>query len=377
MVLYIVLILTLILICVSKIKKEIKNFMSFIIVFTFMAIRYDIGWDFRAYYLHANDYYLLNYDLINFTREKALDLGASGVFYYYIEPLNKLIYILTWITKIPQLPIIIYSYILTRFIYLGLKSNKSSSYPWLLFISMPIFMFMYFGLIRQAAASAIIFYSLNYLFNEKIKKFILLCIIASLLHKSALFMIVLIPLKCYSKKLENIKLKAFLFLGGMYLGDLLIPLILKINLGPLNSYKGYLLNRTGLGKGGNIIFYLILLLMIINILFSIYINKMSSEKQKIINNFVFLGGLIYISFIKFGHAGPRLSNYFMLFLLYQVDEYISFFRNKKLIKVIYIYGCCLIMLSNLIVDLKRKDRRQYIPYKTIFFADKEEFKRWE
>lgn len=66
-----------------------------------------------------------------------------------------------------------------------------------------------FNILRQAIALSVIFYSIKYLIENKYIKYIISCIIASLFHFTAIFGIILLPLKkiCESKsKFKNLYL---------------------------------------------------------------------------------------------------------------------------------------------------------------------------
>lgn len=371
-------ILFLIMLYCSFIKKE-SFFLCVLVILIFTVIRYDVGWDYRPYYIIAKDTSLQKIAFNNFTKEELIRMGTTAWKYYNFEYINRIIYYVTWYLRIPYLPIIVYGILNISYIYKSINLFKINQKKyWLFFLSFPQFYFYYLSIMRQGVAVSIVLYAtIKYLFNKKNKKYILMVLFASLFHKTALFMIVLIPLYKYSYLLKNKKIRIFIVSIIYFFGDFILKIMFKLKLPYLYYFKN------NIGSGGSKVFYLIIILFIISIIFEKKIIK-EDKRYFEINVFIFTGTVIYISLGKFGDAGQRMSNYFLIFILLTIDSILKTFKNKKyktstylLVIYIYIISCLILYLSIFFLDLQKTTRRQYIPYKTIFQARKNNYLEWE
>lgn len=332
-----------------SVKK--KNICISIILFLFIGLRYDVGWDFGTYYAMAKfpDDYTYIYERLEF--------------------FNKLIYKLTWYSGIVELPFIFYSLLLILFLYLSIKENENKEAAWIMFICFPLFMFNYFSLMRQGVAIMIVFYGfVKFMNKNKSYKFLCFCLIATLFHGSALFSLIMIPIKKIESTINNKVIKLLLFGSSFFLGDFIVKILLTTSF----PYLYYFRNK--IGTGGSLIYYLIVLIVAYNILVASKVNNKDS-KYISINNIVFIGGIIFISIGKFGDAGQRMSQYFLIMILFVIDEYISLFKQKRFMySLFYLLGLFLIVIL-LNLDRKNPIRSQYTPYKMIFFKGNNDSKK--
>lgn len=342
----------------SRLKKEWINVICGTIIFIFMGFRYDVGWDFRWYFELATQNYLVKESI--FSNLKNLVEFEPNLFQYLrLEFFNKVIYQIVWYLNSPQLLILIYSFLLIFFIVKGLKNEKKySSYSWLSFIAFPLFLFNFMSLVRQSIAVAIVFYSYKYIKRRNFIKFLMCIIVASLFHKTALFAVIIyfIPLINISYSyLVMIMLSSFFSLN-------ILKIILKL---PLFSAYAVYVNQA-IGEGGKIIYYLIILLVGMYLLFYKKLLKLKESNRGLIN-IIMLGAYLYISLIKLGHLGPRMSQYFLIFILYTLDDILILFKQKKEVKIIFIGINLVFILLILYGDYNNKIRSQYIPYQINFF----------
>lgn len=333
-------------------KKNINN-LCFIIIFLFMGFRYDVGWDFRWYYALAQKTYLNKYSIFMTLK----DLGGwnpDKFQYLRLEFFNKIIYKIAWSLKSPQAVILIFSFLLLYFIKKGLDNEKKFSvYPWILFLSIPIFFFNFMSLMRQAVAIGIIFYSYRYIKRRDLKKYLFTIILASLFHSTALF---IIPQYClYNLKLSKMKL-VLIFISSFFAKPLLI-IVLKLN--AFAKYRNYITNS--IGEGGKIIYFLTIAIGILILLFYDILIRRKSNKYFI--NMIILGCFIYISLISLGHLGPRISMYYIIYILYIAKDFIYLFQNKELTKGLFLILNGALILFTLYGDLINPYRSQYIPYR--------------
>lgn len=160
-------------------RDTIFLFLIFIQLFVVSAMRYEIGIDFinyRGIFRLVRNVPNLS-ELVRLSKVSTLELG------YLL--LNKTV---GGVTKEPQWIFVITSFIILSFIFLSIK--KYSSKVWLsvyLFCVGPYI--SSFNLVRQYIAVGILFFSYQYIKERKLKQYLLLMVLASTFHISALLLI--------------------------------------------------------------------------------------------------------------------------------------------------------------------------------------------
>ncbi len=226
-------------------------FASFAVIFLFLALRYDYGIDYMAYY-----------DVFNAIGELSFSQLGQAAF-------NDWGYVFSnWLFA--QLGLNFYFYVAAvaflqcAVLYNVIKENVPSEFQWLavaIYLFNPTFMLIQCSAIRQTIAIFLFLYSIRFIIRRKPLKFIVCIILGGLFHRSCLFMMP-IYLVCGPFKMKSyIKLSVacaywvLFFYGGFFI-DQLIPVINYINPKYLKSY-----NVAGqVGTGFFIMFYFICLL---------------------------------------------------------------------------------------------------------------------
>ena len=210
---------------------------------------------------------------------------------------------------------------------------------------------------RQWAAMSIVFYSYKYIRKKELKKYLLLILIASLFHKTALLMIFL-----YILQNINISKKVHILLFGIsfFFEKIFVFIIFNIKIPIISYYKGYIIEKIGLG--GAKMYYIILGIYIILLLHFLFLKKRERKLEKIYT-ISLIGCFIYTSLISLGHLGIRIGMYFLIFSLILIDRYTS-----ETIYKIGIFLLSLLLISSLLIsDVTRQNiRSEYVPYQTIF-----------
>lgn len=355
---YIILYLLIVLIGYINIrkKKNINNY-CFIIIFLFMGFRYNVGWDFKAYYNFAEMTYLKKYSLfLSLSDLKYWDINKFK--FINLELFNKIIYKIVWQLNEPQILFVIYSFIFLWLIKKGLDNEKKYSiYSWILFLSIPILFFYFTSLIRQSIAVGIVFYSYKYIKKRDIKKYLLLIYLATLFHSSAFY---IIP-QYFLYKFKFTRLKMILLLISSFFSKQIFVYLFKLNI--FLRYRIYIVNS--IGEGGKIVLFLIILLMIIIVIFY---KQLKNKKNKYFINMVIIGCYIYISLISLGHLGPRISIYYIINILYLGEDFIKLFKNKELTKTIFLSLNGILIMLTLYGDLINPHKSQYVPYRINLFG---------
>lgn len=243
---------------------------------------------------------------------------------------------------------------ISKFIY------YNSKIKWLSF-----FLFVTLGfwgnslnIIRQFIAIAILLPAVNYITENKLKKFILNVIIAAFIHKTALIFLILYPL-------SKVKItKRYIFVVAsicIILSKFSVDIInLIANFFNYNFYINDIGNGLGNGKG---MFILLSSVLIVALIYKKYIN----EKDKNFNIYIHM---IIISIVfntlafNFALMG-RVMHYFTISMIILIPNVI-FYMKEKIDKYIATYLVAFLSIYYYIFIILQKDLNVVVPYKFVW-----------
>lgn len=342
------------------VKKRYINNWCFILLLLFTVIRWDVGWDYRWYYLLAENKELNVIPLFFEKQDIYKYLNLAGSWWYlrnefFLRFVSKAI----WNLNLPaQTMIIFYGTITLYFIKKGLDNLKiNNKYVWLWFYSFPYFYLYSLNIMRQWAAISIVFYAYKYIIENNIKKYLFWILLAGLIHKTAFLMVIFY----FLKKMNLSKIfHIFLFVFSFFFLKIFVFVILNINIPITSYYKGYVIEKIGIA--GAKMYYVILGIYIILLLHFLFLKKKEIKLEKIYN-ISLIGCFIYVSLIKLGHLASRMSIYFFIFSLILVNIY----TRKQVYKIGIFLLSLILVISLLISDVTRQGiRTEYVPYQIIF-----------
>lgn len=313
---------------IKKIKKN-SNFWLILciapVVFV-STIRYGVGTDYFSY-IESYNYVAQNFSI-------------SLVFNYYQEPLNVILYYLSYILFHSELAMFfIYSFITMVFIVCGIKNFRNDiSIPFALFIFYMTQYHVSYNGIRQMVAVSIIFFSYKYVIDRKFTKYLLYVILAALFHKSAIFMILLYFL-CPTTDEMLLKTRNNIFYIGILLTPIIVPAIAKLV--PLITSKLGIYQKYVSQKGQENFKFLLYVIPPL-ILIILYRSKILKENYR------------YEFFIKL---------MFLQIPLQYMGYYIAYFDRFSL----YVSGAQIILFPFLINSLEIKDDKNILYLSLIFW----------
>lgn len=294
-------------------------------VIIFSGFRYKIGWDYDEY---AHRY---NRNMFDTFAEK-IWINIENVL-HYLNFSAQGFFLLT-------------SCVIYGFIFLGIKKYKTKYMIAIFnFIFIPFLYFSSLSEIRQWVSISIIFYYINYCYEKKYLKYILICIIASFFHKMAILAIVFIFL---NKKIKK-KMVITIFFIVIVLKKYLIYIVVYIGkfFPEYRKYFNYVGNLNYINDStGVILSFWIMIAMI----FIYSKEKVENKKSNIlIFNLSSTGILILIIFFN-NVAVKRVGNYFLIFSPILLAE--MFALKNKVIKGLTIFimiGYLLIFTKDIII----------------------------
>lgn len=333
----------------SQYKNLNLQYLGFFFCFLLAAMRFDVGWDYVAYF-----------DLIE-KNHKYYDAQIAR-----LEPFNQGLIFLSQYLNFTQLYFIVTSMIIYSSFYRTFKNYSSDfALSTLLFLSLPIFFFNSLSIIRQFVAVAIVLFAIPYIISRNWLRFTFFILLALMFHKSA---IVAIPLYFLYGRKVHFYIYPILYITGFFSSSFLYLLVENI----LPQYLKFL--DRSIGKGGDMI---LLLFQVLGFFLLFFINKLKLNKKN--NDFYFLsffiGLFIWSSLAKFGHAGFRGSLYFVVFILLLLPNVITEIKQKGILKEISYLVCFFFFLLTLYLGQLNPKKDPNMPYRTFILKDKSDIYR--
>ena len=284
--------------------KKIFLYLSFLELFLFLALRgLDVGADLRAYfnlYDNCNLYSLT--DVFKFRYEKGY------IFYTYV--IANFINNKQWFL------------VITAFISLigplfAIK-RYSKNYYLSVFVYITFQFYVYnFYILRQVMALSIVLLSIKFIEERKFIKFLLLVILATLFHTSA---ILFIAVYFISKIKINNKILVLLYgavIGIVLFGDSIIKYIL-----------GFIQNYAETGNNGGIPYFIVL--FIVFLIATLVKNKFFTDKNDIMwYNILVIAILIQTLTLKLSILS-RLNIYYTISIIMVLPNLLECFKDKRI-----------------------------------------------
>lgn len=305
----------------AKAKKIIYLSVMFGLMYLVTVFRYGIGNDYLSYIRIFNE--------ISST-------GWSELLSLPYEPLySVLTKLISMVTLNPEIMYAVYAVlILTPVAY---AIYKHSDIVW---ISVTVYLcltFFYASLsfIRQSIAASILLLAFGFIKQRKIIPVLILAVVASLFHYTAL---VFIPFYLLSYFLKTTK-KTLIIYGSVSVGTLVICLIMKAaGANPMNllanlatavtgrDYNSYISSiwfEEGLGAGYLVMPAAVLALVLI----SYFLGWKEKEESDILLWFTIFNASIW-SFIVYAFIVERFSMFVFIFSLFTIPSVLSFYSEK-------------------------------------------------
>lgn len=227
---------------------------SFILIFLFLAFRYDFGNDYDTYLNLFQQFSCLE------------DYDFNNPFSLFYEPgwviLNFLFQSLGFFSLnifLALLSCIVY--------YKFVKNYVHRSLYWLavfIYVFTPAFLLLQSSAMRQSVGVMIFIFSIDYLVKKRFFPYLLLILLASLFHYSAIFLIFVYPLVYFNKKIQIfsgiylIFTYSLLFLFSKNLAPIFKDLLLNVN----DKYSAYT-DQGSVNSGFGFIYFTFLLVILL------------------------------------------------------------------------------------------------------------------
>ena len=324
---------------ISK-RKKIIVLSSILLLSVVSSIRYNVGGDYSSY-------------------KWIFDTIQSG----NIVDIEKGYFILNKIIPSYSLLLFIVTFFSLYLIFLSLK-KMFQGFEMFLF---SIYIYLYYlqwnlGTIRQGVSIAIFLLSITFLQRKKYLKYCLIILGACLFHKTSIILLPLVLLPFFSCTFLLIIFSILILLKNIIITTI-FNLITYLNISYVSYVSGSIKNSLVSEKIGIVFIGRIMMYFIFLICQKKFKNKFTKKERSFLKllNKLFLCMLFFNLFLKDFGVAMRIIKYFeVLCLLSMFWIIIKIFKNKKLIKVSFLF-LSLIYFFNYI-----KISDTYYPYENIF-----------
>lgn len=308
-------------------QRKILIALPCIILFFVAIFRFDVGYDYPAYY--------------DISAEESERFERISLYFVDITNYLNAPYVIFILFGIP-------TYLCAFWAF-----TKAKSFQIAFWVYIFLFLLESFGTIRQAAAMSIMLCGIVLLRKKKMLLYFLTCILASMLHTTALIMLPAYFIYHYFSWKFTLLSLIVMTLSFPYLISMLIE---------GDMYTFYLKNMD-IYEGGSLIryFYILLYLFLLALAYKFHLLK----NLKPI--FITLLPAFFFPFILGGHFGGRLSSYYYLLFIFLIPEVISYCKEK--LKMLFMLALCAFFFAVLYVSQRAGDKSPYTPYQTIFEVD--------
>lgn len=327
-------------------------FLSFMLLFVFAAISYDVGWDYLPYYQ------AMTYDM-SFDRYERIE--------YYLVLFCREI-------NSPQLFFVINHLIIVLFMSLAIfKESKNCYLSFIVFLCFPLFYLGGLSIIRFAAALSIIVYGYVYYLKEgKILLFLLLLFIAYNFHAASIMAVLVIP--CYYLKISR-ALNIVMLVLSFILSNVLFSFIssfegLSFFGQNFERFSWYVESEGSIG-GQSMIHLFFLALNIINLIMYDTLVKADSNNAKYITLYN-VGCCMALIFSTNSVFMSRFSRIYYFFIIFLIPFYSRLFpkTSPKVVNRIIVFVAVLLFAYQLALPnyngLEPGRISTYWPYRVFF-----------
>jgi len=294
-------------------------FLSFLLIFIFLALRYDFGNDYMGYYEYFSKVQKASVqDIMNFQEYRSFGFMEFGF---------------TWLNKLFPNFFLMVAVLSLFSCYVYYDAIKSYVIPYLAWVSVfmfvfdPYLMLVQSSAMRQTIAICFFIYSIRYLIERNFWKFGLLILIGSLFHKSAILLLpiyFLITPRQWNKSILIVLIIFYLTIS--LFGYLFLPLLENIVRLLFPQYhESYMTTIVGNPLNSGIGFLFLSLIF----LFIIWSHNKGSTSNIIISKLSIVGFVLYPVDIYF-NMFSRIGMYFFPVLILSLPFAISLQRSRSL-----------------------------------------------
>lgn len=345
---YILLWLLIVSFSIIKPKGNVSFAVLGFILILFSGLRFGVGWD---YFNYVNT------------------IESGGWRIDRLEYISRQIAFLAQKLRNPQLYFIINSFLTILFYFLAIKKLSVANNISVLFLfCIPIFFLTSLVTVRFSLSVAFLFYAFN-CFPKKWYIYVVSIFIAALMHRAALFSILIVPF-LYGFRISlkgNIIIFTICFIIGTSFSTFSLNYLTSIvdSFGSSNDFfegvQGYLINTGGKGFSKSPLMY-----AVINICNFFLYRRVTSKSDELYITLYNIGCSLMFLFSFESTFAARIGQFFMIYIILLAPSY----RSNKLLQIIvymiiffsFFYQLCITGYHPDFIDR----RNCFLPYQLCF-----------
>lgn len=277
------------------------------------------------------------FDTIADITDISANYWLSGIFDYFPGEKGYVLFniIISFFTDNRYIFILIITLTIYSCLFISLN-RYAENFPMAMIIFYGLWFFFTFTYLRQVLGATIIWLSIPYIIKRRLGKFLLVCFLASTIHKSAIIFIPVyfIANHVYSKELIK---KTMFFI--LILGMTPIPNSLFTAYGDMSQVE---MQSDYSASGGLRIAYILEAFVFLWLILRDYRPLANTVKQQVLLNIALLFCATLLFFVR-SENGGRLSWYFMIGIICTISHIVIHKKNKTLSQIVII-GCFLLMM---------------------------------
>lgn len=334
-------------------KPKYRSRLIFIAMLLFSGLRFDVGWDYTGYV-------------------GIIESGVESIGNSRIEPLSKIILQIGAYLGFYPLVFFIYAFFTLYFVHrMIIKYSFNRPLSWLVFYCMPMFFLASLSTIRQSLSMAIVLFSFNYIHEKKFFHYIIVILIATLLHYSSVFglFLLLIYQRPFTRTTNVVVILCSFFISD-YLYNI-VDIFMTNDYAYTSRYAKFYLN--GDHHASTKLQYIYYTLVILNIVLYDRL-VVSNPKNKVFIAITTFGMFLYNVLSFEPVTASRISAFFMVFWIFLIPDYLRLLEYRaRMISNVVIHIFFIVMLFiylNIYVSAFESgvnEKNSFVPYKSWMF----------
>lgn len=311
-------------------NRSLMQSLGISIIVWVAVLRFDVGYDYMSYYQGI--------------LSKDLDF----------EILSRQIFLIGVKSGYPPLTFMIIGILIYCFVFSTLRQFSAN-----FFVAVMVYVCIFYlpslNTIRQSLAVAIVFWGVRYIYRQAPLRYILICILASQIHSSAIATLLFYPL--------------YRFVSAKYMPVLIVAIVLGYHImlelfASVNFYAGLcdalqeLSEEQKINGGGSYSRYA-MVIVVISMYFLSWLKKANVDYRLLSISAM---GCVF-PFILGSHMGSRISEYFLIHLCLVVPQVLNAYKIRFRMLITAVFMCYFLLL---IVVGRGQSRASFFPYQTIF-----------
>lgn len=328
-------------------KKNIFLFGSFVVLFFIMGFRTEnIGTDTKMYSFIFQKY-------ANMSMREIMVSGDSAIIYALY---NKIV---SFFSTSTYAIIVANSLVICVLTMIFIKNNSKNVILSTIYFCTFYHFFNAMNISRQYIAIMLVANSLYFLREKNAKKFIIINVIATLIHNTAIISFIMLPWLFLKKNKRNL----YIFLGILFIAALFFDKFLVIFSSLFTHYDLYFTNNLINDVGANKKVIITLIYVFISILLGMILKnekiKNTEEYEEfylyyLVNFVAIILGIVALKTMLI----TRIEMYFSIFAIIYIPKVYNKFKDKLIINI----GFTMIMLIPMIIQLSNNNSG-VLPYK--------------